>query len=160
MLARTGCVLSLVLGLAACGGTTTTTTTNAAGQTVVTCHESFAKTKLLLHLGLAFTTFDRYIYKPYKAGAFKSGASGRVKALLKAGASALVVYHELKLADQDARCGGPTLSKLAAPVSSAASGFATLKGALSGGNLGAIASSSSLLGTLTTAAKSNGVSVG
>ncbi len=59
-------------------------------------------TKFVLHMGLAFGAFHRYIYKPLKAGAFKSGAPGRVKALVKAGAAALFAVHELKVAHQDA----------------------------------------------------------
>ena len=62
----------------------------------------FAKTKFLIHLGLAYGAFHRYIYKPYEAGGFRSGAKGRVKALLKAGTAALYAAHELKTAHKDA----------------------------------------------------------
>jgi hypothetical protein len=62
----------------------------------------FAKTKFLLHMGLAFGAFHRYIYKPYKSGAFRSGAKGRVTAILKAGTAALFAAHELKTARDDA----------------------------------------------------------
>ena len=110
-LAFAACLGAFVLALSACGGKTTTTT-NAGGQKVVTCHIPLAKTKLVLHAGIALAAFHRYIEAPYRRGAFKSGAPGRTKALVKAGASALVVYHELKLALDDARCGGPLLSKL------------------------------------------------
>ena len=153
------CLLVTVLALAACGGTTTSTTTNAAGQTVVTCHTSFAKTKFVLHAGLALGAFHRYIYKPYRAGLFKKGASGRTKALVKAGASALFIYHELKIAAKDARCDGPTLRKLAAPVSSALSGFSSLKDAITAGNLGGIAGAGALLSGLTSKANQNGITL-
>jgi hypothetical protein len=69
-------------------------------KTVPNVH--FAKTKFVIHMGLAFGAFHRYIYKPLKTGAFRSGASGRLKALLKAGAAALFAAHELKLANTDA----------------------------------------------------------
>lgn len=153
------CLSACVLVLAACGGTTTSTTTNAAGQTVVTCHTSFAKTKFVFHAGLALGAFHRYIYKPYRAGLFKKGAPGRTKALVKAGASALFIYHELKIAAQDARCDGPTLRRLAAPVSSALTAFSSLKGALTAGNLGGISGAGALLSGLTSKANQNGITL-
>jgi hypothetical protein len=36
--------------------------------------KSFAKTKFVLHAGLAFGAFHRYLYKPYQAGTFNKGA--------------------------------------------------------------------------------------
>jgi len=158
-----GIVCSLAclgLLLAGCGGKTTTTTTNAAGQTVVTCHISLAKTKFLLHTGLAYAAFHRYIQKPYEAGSFKSGASGRTKALVKAGASALVVFHELQAALQDARCDGPVLAKLAAPVAGAAAAFQSMKASLEKGDLGGIVKGTSLLTTLSSEAEKVGLTVG
>ena len=55
-----------------------------------------AKTKFVLHAGLAFGAFHRYILEPYRAGAFRKGAPGRTKALVKAGAAGLFAYRELK----------------------------------------------------------------
>ena len=105
---RAAVVGALVLVLAACGTSTSTTTTTASGQVQVSCHIEFAKTKFLLHSGIAVGAFQRYIFKPYRAGAFKKGAPGRRKALLKAGATAVLVGHELKLAartrNATARC--------------------------------------------------------
>jgi hypothetical protein len=99
-------VLALsAVGAAGCGSSSKTISqTGANGQvstrTVPNIH--FAKTKFLLHMGLAFGAFHRYVYKPFRAGAFKSGAAGRLKALLKAGAAALFAAHELKVAHEDA----------------------------------------------------------
>ena len=105
-----------VAALAACGSTSTTTTTTASGQVQVSCHVTLARTKFVLHTGIAVGAFHRYVIKPYRAGAFKQGAPGRKKALLKAGASALLAYHELKVAAHDANCDGPALKKLAHPL--------------------------------------------
>jgi hypothetical protein len=98
-------VLLIGAALAAAGcGTKTVTSTGANGQvttqTVQNIH--FANTKFVLHMGLAFGAFHRYIYKPLKSGAFKSGAPGRVKAFLKAAAAAAFIVHELRVAHQDA----------------------------------------------------------
>ena len=79
---------------------------------------SFAKTKFLLHAGLAFGAFHRYLYKPLQAGTYKSGADGRIKAFLKAGLAALYIKREVRLAYSDVTAN-PTLCKaIAAPLRS------------------------------------------
>jgi hypothetical protein len=93
------------IGTAGCGSSTKVVSqTGENGQvstrTVPNIH--FAKTKFVAHMALAFGAFHRYIYKPLRAGAFKSGAPGRLKAIFKAGAAAVFAAHELKLAHADA----------------------------------------------------------
>jgi hypothetical protein len=58
----------------------------------------FDKTRFVLHLGLAYFAFHHFVYKPYKAGSFKAGASHRTTSIIKAGVALLITYHELKLA--------------------------------------------------------------
>lgn len=58
----------------------------------------FDKTRFALHLGLAYFAFHHFVYKPYKSGSFKSGASHRTTSIVKAGVALLVTYHELKVA--------------------------------------------------------------
>jgi hypothetical protein len=72
------------LALAGCGNATKTVSSTgpngqATTQTVPNVH--FAKTKFVLHAGLAFGAIHRYIYKPLRAGALRSGTPGRVKVL-------------------------------------------------------------------------------
>jgi hypothetical protein len=77
---------------------------------------AFAKTKFLAHTGLAFGAFHRYLYKPYQAGTFKKGASGRITAFVKGGLAALFVKREIRLASVDVKAN-PTLCKaIAAPL--------------------------------------------
>jgi hypothetical protein len=83
-----------------------------------------AKTKFLLHAGLAVGAFHRYIYKPLRAGSFAVGATGRTKALAKAGAAALYDVHELRLAGTDAQ-SDPHLCQLAAPFDAASATFSS-----------------------------------
>jgi hypothetical protein len=79
---------------------------------------SFAKTKFLLHAGLAFGAFHRYLWKPYRAGTFGKGASGRLTAFVKAGLAALFVKREVRLASEDVKAD-PTLCRaIAAPLAS------------------------------------------
>jgi hypothetical protein len=56
----------------------------------------FDKTRFVLHLGLAYFAFHHFVYKPYKAGSFKAGASHRTTSIIKAGVALLITYHELK----------------------------------------------------------------
>ncbi|HUK98189.1 MAG TPA: hypothetical protein VLV46_11075 [Gaiellaceae bacterium] len=165
--ARSGVAAALVallgaLGLlaAGCGNGKTTTTTNAQGQTVVSCQIAFAKTKFLLHTGIAAGAFYRYIYDPWRAGAFKKGAPGRAKALAKAAASGVVVVHELKIAARDAQCDGPALKALARPMTAAvgAAGALTSPASLTGG-LGSIGTAGAAFDDLKSAAAAAGVSI-
>ena len=150
-----------VLTTVGCGGAKVTTTTNAQGQRVLTCagHVRFAKTKFLLHSGLAFGAFHRYILKPYRAGSFKKGAPGRTKALAKAGAAGLFAYHELKVARNNAICDGSALRSLATSLSDALSSLRSLAGLKSGAGLGAIATAAAAIGGLGSQAASKGVPI-
>jgi hypothetical protein len=128
---------AVAVGATACGSSTKTIAeTSANGQvtseTVPSVH--FAKTKFLVHMGLAFGAFHRYIYKPYKAGAFRSGAAGRIKALAKAGAAGLFASHELKVANEDA-LSDDHLRPLATKVDALVSKLGSLGSALKGGSL-------------------------
>jgi len=49
--------------------------------------KDFAKTRFVLHAAEGFGVFHRYLYKPYRNGAFGKGASGRIRTFLKAGAA-------------------------------------------------------------------------
>jgi hypothetical protein len=71
----------------------------------------FAKTKFVTHAALGFGAFHRYIYKPYRAGTFRSGAHGRISAFIKAGLAALFIKREVRLAGDAAR-NSPALCKL------------------------------------------------
>lgn len=135
-------VLGVLLALvAACGGTDTQDSAAQPGgqpspTASGTCAEAggsrFAKTRFVLHAGIAFGAFHRYIYKPYRAGSFKPGAPERTKALAKAGATALLVAYEIKQA-RDAAKDDPTLCKYVGSLD-ALSGLATsLAPGLNGG---------------------------
>ena len=127
--------LTLFVGVASgCSKSSSTSAASAAGGSAasgsaapgaasasgsITCPTSasgFAKTKFIAHAGLGFGAFHRYIYKPLRAGTFKSGAHGRIRAFLKAGAAALFVKREVRLAYEAAQ-KSPTLCKaVAAPL--------------------------------------------
>lgn len=98
----------------------TTATAAVDSSADFTCPASntiaFAKTKFVTHAGLGIGAFHRWIYKPARNGGFKKGADGRVKAFVKAGAAALFVKREVRLASNDAKAN-PTLCKaIVAPM--------------------------------------------
>ena len=119
-------LLSAVL-IAGCGAGTTSSTAGA-GATSSSGATHFAKTKFVLHAGLAFGAFHRYIYKPYKEGKFSGGLLHHKLATLKAALAAAFAYHEVKLALQDARS-----SKLLSTALSPLLALQTKLGALTSG---------------------------
>jgi hypothetical protein len=138
-------VLLLVGMLAFAGcGTKTVSSTGANGQvttqTVPNVH--FAKTKFLLHAGLAFGAIHRYIYKPLRNGALRSGAPGRIRVLLKGATAALFAVHELRVAHDDALSSN-LLRPLANKIDSLGSKLAGLVSGLKNGSV----SPSALLGS-------------
>jgi hypothetical protein len=152
-------LLLAALAISAIGcGTKTVTQTGANGQvtaeTVPSVH--FAKTKFVVHVGLAFGAFHRYIFKPFRAGAFRAGAQGRLKALFKGGTAALFAVHELRTAHEDA-LSDDRLRPLAERVERLLGGLGRLGSALKGGtmNPSLILGSASAVASL--GAASNGV---
>lgn len=89
-------------------GTASGSGSGSAGKT------RFAKTKFVIHAGLAFGAFHRYIYKPFRAGKFAHPARSKL-ALVKGGVAGIFAYHEVKVALKDAR-SSPLLSKLVSPL--------------------------------------------
>lgn len=96
----------LVVASTGCGSdkTKVVTSTGANGQVQTTTvpDVKFAKTKFILHAGLAFGAIKRWIYNPWKAGTFKSGAEGRTKALVKAAAAGAFAVTQLNSAKKAA----------------------------------------------------------
>ena len=167
---RAATILAVVLALlpaalaaSGCGSSTKTIAETGANgllttATVPSVH--FAKTKFVLHMGLAFGAFHRYIYKPFKAGAFRSGAGGRVKALAKAAAAALFAVHELRKANEDA-LSDAHLRPLAQKIDGLGTSLGSLGGSLKGGaaDVGQIASAAGSVGALSAASGGLGVAI-
>jgi hypothetical protein len=164
LLILTLCGAALVA--AGCGSgdkdTKVVTATNASGQatTRTVPDVKFAKTKFVLHTGLAVGAFRRWIYKPWKAGTFKQGADGRTTALVKAAAAAAFTANELRLArnaalsDDTLRGVGDRLGGLTDRAQQLVPGFKD--GKLNAGEIAALAAG---LGSVTALAKQLGVPV-
>jgi hypothetical protein len=156
-------LVMLALAAAGCGSSTSASSgSSAAGSGSSTASVGHLPTaKFVLHAGLAFGAFHRYIYKPFKAGSFTGGSIFKHKlALVKAGLAGLFAYHELKLAVADARAS-PTLSKLLTPVDALAAKLSALGSSLKGGHLdpSSVESANSDITSLAGQARQAGASV-
>ena len=117
-------LVALALVFAGCGSSSgsssgsgasasaSSTDTGASSTATGTVH--FAKTKFVLHVGLAFGAFHRYLYKPLRAGEFSKPLSHKA-ALVKAALATAFIVHELKIANTDAQ-SSPILTKLVSPL--------------------------------------------
>ena len=161
------CALALVPAALVAGGcgndTKTVSGTNASGQTTTRTvpDVKFAKTKFVLHTGLALGAFHRYIYKPWKAGKLKKGADGRVVALAKAAAAGAFSAHELGSA-RDAALSDDRLRGLGDRLTALTDSVKGLVPGLGNGNassLSQIAKLSAGLGSITALAGAAGVNV-
>jgi hypothetical protein len=149
-------VIALVMGLmillggaTACGSSSsstpaTTSTSQTASSTVTqTASPSTAscasagtrkipKTRLLTDLALTYGAFHRYLYKPYKAGAFRKGASGRTKAIIKAGLATAAIVKLLSNAKENA-AADPTLCKFVPSMDTIKASLSNLANKIRGG---------------------------
>ena len=91
------------------------------------------KTRLLADLALAYGAFHRYLYKPYKAGAFRKGADGRIKAVIKAGLATAVIVKLLSNAKENA-AADPTLCKYVPSMDNIKASLSTLADKIKGGS--------------------------
>ncbi|WP_051342578.1 hypothetical protein [Pseudonocardia spinosispora] len=120
---------------------------------------SFAKTKFVLHSGLAFGAFHRYLYKPYQAGTFKKGAKGRIGAFVKGGLAALFVKREIRLASEDVKAN-PTLCKaIAAPLGKIGDGVKAALDKLKTGDASGVTSVNGLVSQVSDTSSKDGVAI-
>jgi len=132
----------------------------AATACPTTNTKSFAKTRFVADVALAGGAFKRWIYTPAKNGQFKKGASGKVKALIKAAAAGAFAINRLDAAKSAAEAN-PTLCKvLVAPMANfkaAVTGLiAKAKGGAGSINPGDVTSGDSALTSLHGAASTGG----
>jgi hypothetical protein len=162
-MSRTAVVSVLVfacLALSACGSKTVTDTgANGQATTRTVANVHFPNTKFVLHAGLAFGAFHRYIYKPYRQGGFSAGAPKRKRAIAKAAASGLFAYHELKKADQAAESSDTLRRHVHDPLAALLSNVSSLPALLRAGSFGGLATTSSLFDHLKSSAGGAGANI-
>ncbi len=144
---------------ASVSASSTVSTATASGGCPASNTTTFAKTKFVLHVGLAAGTFHRYIYKPFRAGGFRSGAHGRIRALLKAGATALFDEHEVRKAIQDVKASPALCKVLIAPLSALDSKFEAIKAKISGGDTGGLADANNAVAAVSSRSAQGGAPI-
>jgi hypothetical protein len=154
-------VTVLALAVAGCGSSKSSSTSSAAAAstaaaTSTTSTTHLAKTKFVLHTGLAFGAFHHWIYEPAKAGELSHPLEHKLTTV-KAALAAAFVYHELKLALADAQ-SDPTLSKLVAPITDLQNKLRGLAGSVKSG--GASATDVSGLDSAVSSIKSQAAAAG
>lgn len=161
-LRRVGLLLLVVVALASvagCGSRSSSSGSSSSGSGTTPKIVHFAKTKFLLHAGLAFGAFHRYLYKPFRAGSFSDPLHHKV-ALVRGAAAGLFVVHEVRQASAAAQ-GSAVLRKLTSPLTALAAtvtGFATRA---KGGQLdsGALDSANGAIDTIRNGASSAGAAI-
>lgn len=152
----------LALAVAGCGSSSSSdsaSTATTAKIATVAGPTHLATAKFVLHAGLAFGAFHRYIYKPLRAGDFKSLLHHKL-AVLKATAAATFVVHELGLASVDAKAS-PSLRKLASQLTLLSAGFGAALTKLKSGHFNPleIETASSVIESIERAAAAGGATI-
>jgi hypothetical protein len=152
------------LVFASCGDDTKTVTETTKSGSVTTRtvpDVKFAKAKFVIHGGLAYGAFHRYIYKPYKAGSFKKGAPKRKRSIAKAAIAGAFTINELRLM-RNAALSDDKLRPLADRIGNITPALVALASRFKDGRLGSasdLTGVSSQLDALIAAAKAAGVKV-
>lgn len=121
---------------------------------------AFAKTKLVLHAGLAFGAFHRYLYKPYKAGTFTSGSKlHRVFVISKAAASALFIKREIRLSIADVNANPALCNAVASPLRDLQTTISDGISKLKNGDTSALDQANQTIGAIQTAASGHGLAL-
>jgi hypothetical protein len=120
---------------------------------------NFAKTKFVLHTGLAFGAFHRYLYKPFRAGTFQSGAHGRALALVKAGAAALFIKREVRLATEDVKANPTLCRSIGEPLQQIGERAQEAVSGLKSGDFSALSALEDLVGKVESKASSAGTPI-
>ena len=146
-----------VFAAAGCGSSSSSSSSSSA--TTASAGTVSSTAKFVLHAGLAFGAFHRYIYKPLKAGTFKNPLSHKL-AVLKAVAAAAFTTHEVKAASEAAK-SNPKLAKLVAPLTALSAGIGAVVASAKSGkpNVSQLESSNSAIDSIKSEASSAGASV-
>lgn len=157
-------IVLVVTALAAAPSLASGHSSTPAGAAITQTHDAsvLAVPKFVFHAGLAFGAFHHFIYLPFKAGKFTSGSFfSKLKSYVEAGAAALFVYHETKLALQDAQQNA-VLKVLVTPLTAAVGLFSTIVSKVKSHGLDAatITSAQNAVTGIETQAKGSGSSIG
>jgi len=152
-------LIALLALLGGCGKSSSSSSSNGSQPAPASSQGGhavrFAKTKFVLHAGLAFGAFHRYIYKPFKAGKLGGGLFSHKLTKVKAALAAAFAYHELRLA-LDAARGSALLSKVLAPVLALQTKLSSMKSGLGHGDTSQVQSAATAVQSVGSASSAGG----
>ncbi|MDQ2849879.1 MAG: hypothetical protein M3Y49_03945 [Actinomycetota bacterium] len=99
------------------------------------------------------------MWKPYQAGSFKKGANGRIKALLKGGATAALDVKLLHNAEKNIQANPTLCKKLYVPMSQAIAKLDSIKSNVIHGDVSGLSAANGLLGGVMSKGNSAGAGI-
>jgi hypothetical protein len=144
---------------AAGSGATATAGASVAPTSCPSEATGFAKTKFVAHAALGFGAFHRYIYKPYRAGTFRSGAHGRLLAFIKAALAALFIKREVRLASAAAQKSPALCKHIVAPLRTVSETVQAAVTKLKSGDTSGVGTVESAISQVKSQASSRGASI-
>jgi hypothetical protein len=151
--------LMLAFTVSACGKEAAPTTTSASFSCPTDNTKSFAKTRFVADVGLAFGTFHHWIWKPYRAGTFKKGADGRTFALVKAVGAAALVTHLIGNAADNVKASPGLCNAIGQPMAKLNDLVSNLGSALRHGDFSTLTGIAGAVGTLSSLMAQHGAPV-
>ena len=155
-----GCSKSSPAGAAGSApSASSTASTSAVPASCPSQATGFAKTKFVTHAALGFGAFHRYIYKPYRAGTFRSGAHGRISAFVKAGLAALFIKREVRLAGDAAQNSSALCRGILSPLRTVSETVQAAVSNLRQGNTSGVGAIESAISQVKSRASSQGAGI-
>lgn len=155
---------ALTLTISACGqkpdpaqpGTSTAATDTRCPNEPT---QKFAMARFATSIGLAAGTFHHWIYQPYRAGTFASGANGRELALVKASSAGLFAAQQLGEARSNVAADPILCRAFIGPLTKAETQLNGLADQLRRGDVSGITAAESLLTDVTRTAADQGIAI-
>jgi hypothetical protein len=158
-------LLLLAIALTGCSKSSTSAgdAPGSAASTTFVCPtdntQSFAKTRFVTNIALAGGTFHRWIWKPYQAGTFASGADGRTLALIKAGLAGAFAAKQLKDATENVKADPALCKAFYQPLSDLTGKLSDLKDKISSGDTTAVQAVQDSVTSLENQSSANGMAI-
>jgi hypothetical protein len=159
----TAVLVSLVIGLGACGLSSKGSTSGGTGASALACPTtsttSFVRLRFATDIGLVAGSFHQWIWAPYRKGSFAKGVHGRAFSLTKAAATAVFIDHEVKAAASDLEASPRLCQAIGKPLGSLETSIGPLGSALRHGDVGSLPTIDAGVATVLAAVRSHGIAV-
>lgn len=135
------------------GGSNGAAATNAAATCPTSAQKTLVKTRFAADLGAIVFSTKHWLITPYQEGKLSKGHSGRLLAILKAGAAGLAIYKATENAISNAKADPTLCNVLIQPLTDLSNALSGLKSKLMGGDLSGIQNLDGTVSSLESGAK-------